>query len=168
MRRRKRRTDDASARWHIRGIVPSDFRGLASYDWSPLVGERDTIYLFIVRDHARLGRVAETEAGEPVGYIVAARSCDGRAAFIFHTHVSPEWRGKGIGTALMREFEDGARSAGVGRVWFLARQEVRGFYEALGYCEVDGVLWPEAAEYVRCFKNAFVMAKDLAPTGAPA
>ena len=37
----------------IRSLTPADFMALCRYDWSPLVSERDTVYLFITQDHAR-------------------------------------------------------------------------------------------------------------------
>ncbi len=157
----------ASARWSIRPMTSSDFEALVEYDWTPIVGERDTVYLFLVRDHAELCRVAEAEDGLAVGYLIAARSADGSSAFVFHVHVRAGWRRRGIGSALVREFEEAAGAAGVTRAWFLVAADVRAFYESHGYARADEVLWPEAVDYVQRRKGAVVMAKDLRDLPSP-
>jgi GNAT superfamily N-acetyltransferase len=129
------------------------------------VGERDTVYLFLVRDHAELSRVAEAEGSPPLGYLVAARSADGESAFIFHVHVSEGRRSAGVGTALVRDFEEGARALGVRLAWFLAARGSVAFYERLGYAPDPGALPPDLARYVREAKHSIVMSKRLGRTG---
>ncbi len=164
---RKAKDSAGPPAFRIRPLAPADFTALLRYDWSPLVAERDTVYLFLTRDHARYCLVAEEEAEagnkRPLGYLVAARSCDGESAFVFQVHVRPERRREGVGTALVRELEETAARDGVRLVWFLARREARGFYSALGYLPSDELLDPEAAAYVARVKRTAVMAKRLGP-----
>ncbi len=161
----KAESRDSPPAFRIRPLTPADFTALLRYDWSPLVAERDTVYLFLTRDHARYCLVAEDEAEagnkRPLGYLVAARSSDGKAAFVFQVHVRPQRRREGVGTALVRKFEETAERDGVRLVWFLARREARGFYSALGYLPSDELLHPEAAAYVARAKRTTVMTKRL-------
>jgi GNAT superfamily N-acetyltransferase len=50
--------------------------------------------------------------------------------------VDQDYRGRGIGTALVRAVEAHAASAGVGRL-YLYTWHARRFYEALGWVEVQ-------------------------------
>jgi len=155
------RADGAGGAVTIRRLAPADFSLLAGYDWSPLVAERDTIYLFLTQDHARYCFAAEDGAGGTLGLLVGARSADGLSVFLFHVHVKASARSRGVGTALVRELELTARADGVERIWLLSRAEARGFYERLGFREARGLLAPEAARYVQRAKRSVVMAKDL-------
>ncbi|MHC4251814.1 MAG: GNAT family N-acetyltransferase, partial [Planctomycetota bacterium] len=145
----------------IRPLTPADFLSLCRYDWTPLVSERDTIYLFIAQDHARYCFAAEDERGRAIGYLVAAGSADGERAFVFHVHVRPDKRRRGIGTALVRSFEDAARTGGVRVIWLLARDRAKDFYSRLGYGPMEGFLDPAAAGYVKQAKRTGVMGKRL-------
>lgn len=51
--------------------------------------------------------------------------------------VAPEAQGTGVGKALVSHFEHTARAMGFHTARLLSREEVRGFYEALGY-RADG------------------------------
>ncbi len=145
----------------IRSLTPADFLALCRYNWTPLVSERDTIYLFITQDHARYCFAAEDERGDVIGYLVAAGSADGTAAFIFHVHVRPGKRRRGIGSALVNAFEDAARSGAVRLVWLLAGDRSRDFYARLGYGPMDDLLHADAARYVTKAKRTGVMGKRL-------
>ncbi len=158
---------DPNQPFRIRRLTPADFRALLRYDWDPLVKERDTIYLFLTQDHPSMCFVAEEAEGKPVGYVVAARSADGKAAFIFHLHVRRDRRGRGIGRALMEHFEAGAREAGVGCIWLLAGERARGFYARIGYSESRDLLHPDAVKHMRSVKNASVLFKRIGPPDGP-
>jgi len=152
----------------IRPLTSTDFMALCRYDWSPLVSERDTVYLFITQDHARYCFVAEDERGKAIGYLVAAGSAGGDAVFILHVHVRARHRRRGVGSALVRALEEAARSGRVQVVWFLARDSATGFYSRLGYGPLDALLHSEAQRYVRDWKHAGVMGKRLdAGEGVP-
>jgi GNAT superfamily N-acetyltransferase len=161
--RGKTGADVPSPPFRVRGLTAADFSALARYDWSPLVEERDTIYLFLTQDHARYCFAAEDERGGTLGYVIAARSAEGDSAFVFHVHVRPEHRGRGAGTALVKALESTARADGVRLLWLLAREKACGFYRRLGYAEADDVLHPDAVRYVRAVKRGRVMAKELVP-----
>ena len=134
---------------------------LCRYDWSPLVSERDTVYLFIAQDHARYCFVAEDERGKAIGYLVAAGSAGGDAVFVLHLHVRARYRRRGVGSALVRALEEAARSGRVEVVWFLARDSATDFYSSLGYGPMDYLLHPEAQRYVRDWKRTAVMGRRL-------
>ncbi|MHC4502896.1 MAG: GNAT family N-acetyltransferase [Planctomycetota bacterium] len=164
-----RESKDAAAPrgFHIRPLTGADFKELLRYDWSPLVVERDTVYLFLSRDHGRYCLVAEDEESRALGYLISARSSDGEAAFIFQVHVRKRARRRGVGSALVGELEKTARGGGADLVWFLAREEAQGFYSKLGYRPSGELLDPEALRYVTDVKRTTVMAKRLsdAPPG---
>jgi len=145
----------------VRPLTPADFMALCRYDWSPLVSERDTVYLFLTQDHARYCFAAEDERGKAIGYLVAAGSASGDAVFVLHVHVRAKYRRRGIGGALVRALEETARSGRVDVVWFLARDRATDFYSHLGYGPLDDFLDPEAARYVRDWKRTGVMGKRL-------
>jgi ribosomal protein S18 acetylase RimI-like enzyme len=151
----------------IRCLTPADFGALLQYDWHPLVRERDTIYLFLTQDHAQMSLVAEESGGEAAGYVIAARSADGKGAFVFHLHVRRGRRRRGIGRALMRRLEANAREMGVERVWLLAGLAAREFYERMGYVRSSSFLEHDAARQVRDVKNASVLVKEIVPAEGP-
>jgi ribosomal protein S18 acetylase RimI-like enzyme len=151
----------------IRQLDLKDFPALLEHDWSPLVRERDTIYLFLARDHGDCCFVAEDERAAPLGYAIGARSSDGESVFLFHVHVRPESRSRGVGSALMRHLERTARDRGVRHIWFLARDGISGFYARLGYNEIRGELPEDVTQYVRSVKASAVMQKELAANRGP-
>lgn len=151
--------------YRIRRLTPADFGALLEYEWDPLVRERDTIYLFLTQDHSSTSFVAEDDEGGAVGYVVAARSADGRAAFVFHLHVRHDRRGDGIGRALMERLEAAAREAGVERIWLLASGKASRFYTHIGYVQSRDLLDPHAARHVGSVKNASVLVKEIPPPG---
>lgn len=77
--------------------------------------------------------VAE-EAGKLLGVIMAGH--DGRRGFIYHTSVSPDARGQGIGTALANAALDALREEGISKVALVAftRNEAgNAFWEKMGF-----------------------------------
>lgn len=143
----------------VRGLEGGDVRGLLAYDFSPLITERDTIYLIVARDHGGVSARAELD-GKPAGFALGVRSADGKAVFLLQLHVRRELRRRGIGTRLLRELENRARALGVERVWLLTTL-ARSFYEKRGYSSSPDVLDPEALAYVRGVKRSLVLSKKL-------
>ena len=143
----------------VRGLEPRDLPGLLSYDFSPLIAERDTIYLIVSRDHAEVSAVAELD-GRPAGFVLGMRSADGDSVFLLQLHVRRELRRRGIGTRLLHELERRARELGVKRVWLFTTL-ARSFYEKRGYAASADVLDPEALGYVMSVKTSLVLSKDL-------
>ena len=77
--------------------------------------------------------VAEAE-GEPVGAVMAG--FDGTRGWIYHLAVLPEFRGRGIAKALVREAEEGLAELGCPKINLQVRAEnadVVEFYRAAGY-----------------------------------
>jgi ribosomal protein S18 acetylase RimI-like enzyme len=67
---------------------------------------------------------------------------DGHRGSFYYVAVAPSWRGRGVGSRLIREGERWLRERGVWKVNLLIRQEnsaVQNFYEQLGY-EVNKVM----------------------------
>jgi ribosomal protein S18 acetylase RimI-like enzyme len=61
---------------------------------------------------------------------------DGRRGYIYHTAVKDEYRGRGIGTALVEAVEKAMRSEGINKialVAFAANQGGNAFWEKMGY-----------------------------------
>jgi ribosomal protein S18 acetylase RimI-like enzyme len=82
--------------------------------------------------------------GEIEGRIVASIMVghDGHRGSFYYVAVAPSWRGRGVGSRLIREGERWLRERGVWKVNLLIRQEnsaVQNFYEQLGY-EVNKVM----------------------------
>jgi ribosomal protein S18 acetylase RimI-like enzyme len=149
----------------IRPLAFDDFGALLDYDWTPLVAERDTIYLFLCRDHASCSFVAEDEDGNALGYLVGGRSADGESVFLFHLHVRRAHRRRGIGTALMRKMEDVAANGGVETVWLLARDRAERFYARLGYSERISDLPGVVLRHVQHVKATKIFEKSISAKG---
>lgn len=143
----------------VRGLRQGDLRNLLAYDFSPLITERDTIYLIVSRDHGGVSAVAELD-GKPAGFVLGVRSADGRSVFLLQLHVRRELRRMGIGERLLRELERRAQKLGVERVWLLTTL-ARSFYEKRGYVLDGDVLDPEALAYVLAVKKSLVLSKKL-------
>lgn len=142
---------------HIRNLRQEDFFTLQDLDWSPLVKERDSIYLVIAIDQCPTSFVAETGAGSWMGVLLASRSADGKACFINHLLVLPQYRGQGVGSGLVKRLKGTCRDCGIRRVWFFTTEENRRFYERLGFSEDAGFLAPPIREYVRETKHCLTM-----------
>jgi len=77
--------------------------------------------------------VAEEE-GKLLGVIMAGH--DGRRGFIYHTSVSPDARGRGVGTQLANAALDALKAEGISKVALVAftRNETgNAFWEKLGF-----------------------------------
>lgn len=60
----------------------------------------------------------------------------GPSAQIRYCAVDERVRGRGVGQALLRRFEEEARGRGIGRMWMDAREGAVKFYERMGYRDV--------------------------------
>ena len=101
--------------------------------------------------------VAETEAGEVIGVLIAGPedgSSDPCASEIYVLYVLPVWHGKGVGRALVQAAARRLLKNGMASllIWVLAENPSRRFYEALGGMqvrkrdmEINGYLLPEVA-----------------------
>ena len=80
--------------------------------------------------HSRLATVD----GRPIAFVVTSRKAHG-----LHVHriaVAPDWRGRGIGSALLRAVAESARATGSARVTLkVGRSNARALrlYQALGF-----------------------------------
>ncbi len=77
-------------------------------------------------------RMAVDTHGEVVGYGRLHREQDGTGR-IRYMCVMPQWRGRGVGAALLESLEKAARDQGMTRILLDARAPVIGFYLRHGY-----------------------------------
>jgi ribosomal protein S18 acetylase RimI-like enzyme len=83
--------------------------------------------------------VAEVD-GNLVG--TAMSGFDGHRGWVYYVAVDPEYRRRGIGSALMRRVESALAEAGCPKLNLQIRSsnaEVRSFYESLGYTVEDRI-----------------------------
>jgi ribosomal protein S18 acetylase RimI-like enzyme len=100
--------------------------------------------------------VAEAENGRIVGCVLLAVPGDGTAD-LRQMAVDAEYRGRGIGAALVQCAERSARERKVAKLTLHARLYARGFYERLGYQTVSDVFTQVTIPHV-------LMEKTLAPS----
>jgi GNAT superfamily N-acetyltransferase len=60
-------------------------------------------------------------------------NASGREAYLMGMYTVANWRGKGIGRALLMRLLDVAKTRGVGRVWLHSEQGARSLYERQGF-----------------------------------
>lgn len=145
----------------IRNLSQEDFTTLWEMDWSPLIKERDSIYLVIAVDQQQTSLVAEDDDGNRLGVLLATRSADGGSCYINHLLVKAEVRGGGVGSALVERLKDICRSLGIRRIWFQTNERTSGFYERLGF-QVDFSMFVDAVgAYLKHEKRTLPMRLDL-------
>lgn len=84
-------------------------------------------------DETALHALAEDTAGNPVGTGRLTR--DGRVG---RMAVMKEWRGRGVGAAILDWLTGAARSRGLEEIVLAAQVSAIGFYRRLGYTEEGG------------------------------
>lgn len=65
----------------------------------------------------------------------------------------PEYRGKGLGAAVIAELEQYAAERGVRKISLSAQLRAKGFYEKLGYTSLDDIHYDEYCPHVTMIKN---------------
>jgi GNAT superfamily N-acetyltransferase len=80
-----------------------------------------TVALGALRDGRLIGVGMITPASGPEGWRIRGMATD------------PAWRGRGVGTAVLRALLDRARAGGAVRVWCNARTPARTLYEREGF-----------------------------------
>jgi GNAT superfamily N-acetyltransferase len=125
----------------IRIIVPSSEQELAAYyqlrwrllrePWGqPRGSERDEL------EDASWHAAAHAADGTIVG-VGRLHGIDADTGQIRYMAVQPDWRGRGVGAAILSALEAMAVENGMGRIELDAREEAVGFYRRHGY-EVKG------------------------------
>jgi GNAT superfamily N-acetyltransferase len=64
----------------------------------------------------------------------------GKEAYLMGMYTIAEWRGKGVGTALVEKLLEYAKGQGVGRVWLHTEPGARSLYGRAGFCSNDAYL----------------------------
>ena len=83
------------------------------------------------------GCLVAWEAELPVGYVTSIKYGD--SGWVGNLLVRKECRGKGVGTALMKQALDALSEAEAGTAWLTASREGKPIYESLGFAAVDVV-----------------------------
>jgi GNAT superfamily N-acetyltransferase len=112
-------------------------------------GRPESTARFAIDQHAGTWHLAAYAGDRVVGVVTffpeAYPGAPGRRAERFRSMaVDAEWRGRGVGTLLMREAARRLRDQGVELTWAHGRDTALGFYEALGFrVEGDGFIDPD-------------------------
>lgn len=105
-----------------------------------------------VRDEDKqIHLAAVDEQGKVVGCALIA--FEGNSARIRQMAVEEAFRGKGIGTELVRRAEEVVRGRNIRTVTLHARVSAREFYEKLGYTAASGVFTEVTIPHVEMAKN---------------
>jgi ribosomal protein S18 acetylase RimI-like enzyme len=109
------------------------FRQLVSSDYQSVVAlwrRCDGIEIAEGDDESSFRSYLERNPGlshcvEADGVLIAAAQCghDGRRGFIYHLAVAPEFRGQGIGKAILQRALAGLRECGIARVLVLVAKD---------------------------------------------
>ncbi|MCE4626004.1 MAG: GNAT family N-acetyltransferase [Desulfurococcales archaeon] len=99
--------------------------------------------------------------GDSVIGVVIFGVMGGGEGYVEEIHVSPEYRGKGIGAALLRSAERALTSRGVGRVLLEAHEGAIGFFEKMGY-----KVLAEVGLYMGKLRY-YLLEKVISPSHAP-
>lgn len=122
----------------IRNMLPSDYDALIKlWTSSPDIGvnpddSKEYITKFLVRNPNT--NFVAIENNEIVGNVMAGH--DGYRGYIHHTCVSEEFRGKGIGTALVKAAVDAVKAEGINKVFlvvFKTNEKGNAFWEKQGF-----------------------------------
>ena len=142
----------------IRNLRKDDFFLLNQMDWTPLPKERDSIYLFLALDQTDCSFVAE-EGSRFLGVLLCTRSSDGKSIYVNHLLVDNKVRKKGVGGKLLKRLHEFAEKAAVERIWLLAYDDLKEYYERQGYREAYEFLSPELKEYLHNQKKSLAFVK---------
>jgi len=104
----------------------------AAEEW--ICGRWEFEFLFRAFPH---GCLVAREAELPVGYVTSIKY--GESGWVGNLLVRKECRGKGVGTALMKQALAALSEAGATRAWLTASREGKPIYESLGFTTVDVV-----------------------------
>ncbi len=64
----------------------------------------------------------------------------GKEVYLMGMYTIPEWRGKGVGTALVEKLLEYARAQGVGKVWLQTEPGARSLYGRAGFRSDDAYM----------------------------
>ena len=143
---------------HIRPAGDTDLAAieeLLSQNDLPLDGVREALDTFVV---------AEAD-GDLVGVAGLEICCDD--ALLRSVAVSPEWRSRGVGRALVTRAISDAEARGI-RALYLLTTTAEGYFPSLGFKKVERADVPEAVRATReftvaCPASAAAMSRSLRP-----
>lgn len=114
-----------------------------SFDWSALEPRTRTIYSRGIEAGTLLVWLARSAAGEAIGSIamyalarLPTPSCpSGEEGYVVNVYTVPEWRRRGVGTALMQAVLAESRARKLDRLRLHSTAEGRKLYERCGFRE---------------------------------
>ncbi len=68
------------------------------------------------------------------------RNISGREAYVMNMYTIPEWRGRGIATALTREIIDFVKGTNATRIWLRTTEDGKRIYEKAGFVARDAYM----------------------------
>ena len=144
----------------IRQAVPEDLEALLSIEklCSPVPWQRDSLLRDLTVHDAAIYWVAETCSGQLAGYVACWKVQ--MEADIVNMAVLPEWRRRGVATALLEHLLDQLAAAGVEQVFLDVResnQAARALYRRCGFT----VIGQRTAYYPNNGESAIIMTKKL-------
>lgn len=64
----------------------------------------------------------------------------GQCAYLMNIYVRKEYRGRGIGHAIVRMLVERARQSGCGKIWLETTEGARTLYNSIGFKELPGIM----------------------------
>jgi GNAT superfamily N-acetyltransferase len=103
---------------------------------------------------------ARTPLFDDIGYFREFAALTSRFPAQLHVNLTPAWRGKGVGAALVEAFISNARRAGLAGVHVVTTRGMRNirFYERIGFREQGALRWND--------KELVFLARALGHSGA--
>ena len=105
----------------VAALLIEGFKAHAPHAWSNMTAALEEVRESFGRD--RISRIAVDDSGEIVGWIGGLSHYDGNVWEIHPLVVEPSRQGSGIGTQLVRDFEDLVRKRGGLTIWVGADDE---------------------------------------------
>jgi transitional endoplasmic reticulum ATPase len=105
-----------SIAWHLRDFEPADLEAVVRLDAESTTTDQAPVFNLadVIECFGRCPAVVAIAAGELVG--VAVSRVDNDRAWVVRIALSPKWRHKGLGSALLAELEHRLLTAGVSRI----------------------------------------------------
>jgi ribosomal protein S18 acetylase RimI-like enzyme len=104
---------------------------------------REGIAKFLERNPRSCFVAVPADAADRIAGVILSGH-DGRRAYIYHTTVGEEYRGKGIGRSLVEAVEKAVSKEGISRVALLAfksNEAGNRFWEKMGFTEREDVVY---------------------------
>lgn len=136
--------------WHIREYAPSDLEAVVRLDAESSTTQQPPVFTLadVVECISRHPAVVAIAAGQVIGAAVSRVDYD--RAWVGRIALSPLWRGRGLGSALLAELEHRLIASGVSRISALLPDGETGSvaFENSGFRSRAGLTYYEKTETV--------------------